>query len=494
MAAVQRLRLDEPRVAVPILIGLAFVLRLPNLRESLWLDEVLYSTHAGMPGLPGLWNSLVANPGGPLYRCFSFLWVTVFGDHQLIIRAPSLLFGVGSIVAAFFAARQFAGGAAPFLAGVFLAFTPAHVWYSQEATPYAMAVCLLTAAIAMWPRVNAAPLRRRWLVAYVVTLTAACLAHYYAAVFLLPLTLLALRSPNRRAIIDGHFVVVSAIASIVALQALRLDLIAGQGFLRPFTALEWWTLFFQWFLLGNAVWTSRVSSIGGLSGQPLHLVVQIVALALLCAGLWRSRRDRGRDAPVWALPMFVLVLPAALFVVTLAGFRHFYIERYVIFALPFFAIALARGALALRPRAVRAAAAAFVIGVAVVSYGGWLTQDTVWTVYKQNPDWRSAADFLRQQQKTGAHFRILAVIPIDDFLFYVRKAMPREPLDVVLDPQNREPLERPDPTVQVVLVRNLYWRSGIDAVIARYQREPGIEFLGSAAFKGVELYRFRVRQ
>ena len=479
MAAVRRLRLDQPRTAVPLLIGLALVLRLPNFRESLWLDEVLYSTHARMPGLNGLWHFLVTNPGGPLYPFFSFFWSAIWGEHQVILRLPSLLFGVGSVVATYYAARMFADGLTPLLAAVFLAFTPAHVWYSQEATPYAMAVCLLVTAAAIFPHASG----RAGLIAYVLTFTAACLAHYYALAFLLPLTWLAWRSPNRRAIIDGHFFVVSAIASMVVLQAIHDAFPKGSAtFLRPFTGTEWWSLFFQWFLLGNTLWTSRVFHVGALWTQPWHLAVQIVALAVMCVGVWRSR-----------LILFVLALPAVLFVFTVVGLDHFYVERYLLMTLPFFAIALARGAVKLRPAAVRAAAVAFVLAIAVTSYGGWLTKDTVWTVYKQNPDWRSAAEFLGQRQKAGAHFRILAVIPIDDFLFYVQKAMPSEPLDVVLDPQNRSPLERPDPTVDLVVVKNLYWSSGVDTMIERCQREPRLEFLGMAAFKGVELYRFRFK-
>jgi hypothetical protein len=484
MSAVKRLKLDEPRVAVPILIGLALVLRLPNLRESLWLDEVLYATHIRTPSLPELWQSLLSNPGGPLYRVFSFFWVELVGDHQLLLRAPSLLFGLGSIVATFYVARQFAGGVVPFLAGLFLAFSPAHVWYSQEATPYAMALCLLMTAVAIWWRVIAAPLHRGWLVVYAATLIGACLAHYYAAVFLVPLTWLAWRSPNRRAIVDVHYGVFSAMASMMVLQAIQGTFAQGQGsFLRPFTGLEWWTLFFQWFLDGNTLWTGRVVSAAALVNQPWHLAVQLIALVLVCIGLWRRL----------SLVVFLLVLPGGMFFLSLVGMKHLYIERYVLFALPFFAIALTRGAVAIRPAAVRGAAIAGVVALSVIAYGGWMVKDDVWTVYKQNPDWRSAADALKHQVPSGDHVRILATIPIDDFLFYVKKAMPAEPLDVVLDPQNRDPLERADPGVQLVLVKNLYWSSGVDGVLARYQQEPRLEFLGSTAVKGVVLYRFRFK-
>jgi len=496
MAAVKRLRLDEPRVAVPILIGLALVLRLPNLRESLWLDEVLYSTHARMPGVAGLWEYFRTNSPAPLYSTVLFFWVGLFGEHQLIIRLPSLMFGVASIPLTFYVARQFVRGTGPFVAALFLCLTPAHVWYSQEATPYTMAMCLLLVAVAARPSASAEP-RRFWPIAiYTAALTAACMTHYYVAVFLLPLTLIALQQPPavRRRMIDAHFVAVSVMASALVIQAIGGSLFTVEGARRPMTLFSVWMVFFNWFLHGNTIWRLPYRTMPELLlGSPLLIAVQLIACALVIRGVWLKRIDPPAT-PRWELALFVCVLPLALWSLTLAGQRHVYIERYLLVAIPFFAIALARGVVTFRRPAFRQLAVAFVFAIGVLSYAGWLRQDDVWTVYKQNPDWRSAAAFLSQEQKTGARFRILAVIPIDDFLFYVRKALPQDRLDVVLDPQNRDPLERPDPAVQLVLVRNLYWTSGVEAVIARYQRESRLEFLGKAAFKGVELYRFRLKR
>lgn len=494
MAAVKRLRLDEPRVAVPILIGLALVLRLPNFRESLWLDEVLYSTHARMPSVAGLWEYFRTNSPAPLYSTVMFFWVALVGEHQLLIRLPSLLFGLGSIVLTFYVARQFVRGAGPFVAALFLCLTPAHVWYSQEATPYAMAMCLLLAAVAARPAASTEPGRFWPLAIYTTALTAACLTHYYVAVFLLPLTLVAIRQPPaiRRRLIDAHFVAVSVMASALVIQAVGGNLFAVEGARRPMTLFQVWMLFFHWFLHGNTIWRVRSAPMQEVLESPLLIAVQLVAFALVIRGLWLKRTDSAA-APRWELALYVTVLPLALWMLTVAGQEHVYIERYLLVSIPFFAIALARGVVTFRRPVLRLIAAAFVVAIGVSSYVSLLRQDTVWTVYKQNPDWRSAAAFLGDQQRAGARFRILAVIPIDDFLFYVRKAMPREPLDVVLDPQNREPLERADPAVQLVLVKNLYWSSGVDGVIARYKNEPRLDFLGKETFKGVELYRFRVK-
>lgn len=136
-------RLNEPSLAVPLLVLIALALRLPHLGESLWLDEVIYSTHYRSSSVQGLWQFLTQNDPAPLYPILTFAWVSVVGDHEVLVRLPSLVFGLGSIVLAYHIARRVGGGYTAFLAGLFLCLSPAHVWYSREATPYAMTMFLL---------------------------------------------------------------------------------------------------------------------------------------------------------------------------------------------------------------------------------------------------------------------------------------------------------------------------------------------------------------
>ena len=67
-----------------------------------------------------------------------FFWVHMFGEHELSVRMPPLVFGLSSIVLTYWIAATYGSRRMALLAAVLLCFSPVHVWYSQEATPYAM--------------------------------------------------------------------------------------------------------------------------------------------------------------------------------------------------------------------------------------------------------------------------------------------------------------------------------------------------------------------
>ena len=216
------MRLTEPRLAVPLLLVLALLLRLPNLLESFWLDEAVKSTHQVTASLPGLWWSISGPKEAPFYPVVMFFWVSVAGEHELMVRLPSLMLGLGSIVLTCLIAGRF--GAGYLLAGLILCFSPVHVWYSQEATQYTTCMFFILCAVYVWPRVSALPFSWKAHAIYVIALLAASFTHYYAAIFLLPFTLLSLRAEKsiRRTIWLHH-------AVVVALLGLWLVLLLSRG-------------------------------------------------------------------------------------------------------------------------------------------------------------------------------------------------------------------------------------------------------------------------
>jgi 4-amino-4-deoxy-L-arabinose transferase-like glycosyltransferase len=496
-------RLDQPRVAVPLLLTLAVLLRLPNLGESLWLDEVLYSTHFRNTDAAHLWRFLLENPAAPLYPVLTYGWVTLAGDAEWLVRTPSMLFALGSIVLTFFIAKRFGDRGMPFLAGLFLVFSPVHVWYSQEATPYAMTMFFLLAAVAIQPRASLAPARWTWLAAYLVAVLAAVLSHYYAAIFLLPFTVLAARSaaPMRYRLLLATGLLVLVLTVVIGAQYAHGTLVSGGDFLRPFTGFAWWMLFFNWFAHGNtlrAISPYR-DSLTRLLGQPWMIAIQVAcAVVFLCGLLPRRTRPVALTAagpsagqPWWELALYVGCLPAVLFVLTLAGWDHLYIERYLMAALPFFAMALARGATRFKSASVRCALAALMITIGVTSYGRLLAQSTSWTVYKQNPDWRSAAEHVRSQSGAATRVLVLAAIPIDDFAFYLDKQLP--PQKVIAQRADRSTPDRlraADPGTRSFMIENTFWRQDSESLLARFVEDPRQQFTGAACFKGVEIYGF----
>ena len=477
-----------PRVAVPFLLALGVVLRLHNLNESLWYDEVRYSIHETARHL---WDFVARNPepSAPLYPILTFLWVSLVGDAEWLVRVPSLACGLVSIVLTYFVARRFGRGAMPVLAAVTLCFSPVHIWYSQEAAPYAMTMFWVLVAAVVWPRVAASPSSGRWFAIYLTSLLGAVFTHYLAAFFIVPFTLLALRADARvrRTILIVHALVIVVLAGLLA-QYDRNSLLSGAAFLRPFTIFEWWKLFFNWFLRGDSL--STAATLRDVLHEPGVLGLQVVFAAMLVWGLWPSR---GKEQGTFSgeLTLYLCAVPFLLWLSTLAGYEHLFVERYGLVALPFFAIALARGATRFSLPWLRVAAASALITVSIGSWASFVRKDTVWTVYKPNPDWRSTVKYLSSQNLPPDRLLLVGTAYMDDFAYYLRKEPSTRQLEIhEYDPHLLDRVTAERRVARIVLVENLYWRMDFGNTLAAFRQDPRVRPTTIESFKGVNVYTF----
>jgi 4-amino-4-deoxy-L-arabinose transferase-like glycosyltransferase len=487
-------RAGDRRRDLLALTALALVARLPRLGESLWFDEAYYSTHEQFPSRRALLDSLASEVPAPLYRLLLFDWVELFGEHEVVVRLPSLLFGLLSIALTYELARRWTDVATARLAAGWLCLAPAHVWYSQEATTYAMVAFLVLAAALLAAR--AAEPGSSWRASglYFGALLAALFTHYYALVALLPLSLLAMSAPERprRRLLAANALAGAAVVAVFAAKRAAGHLQTGQAFLRPFDAFEGWMLGGQWFLHGNTLWplSPYRASPTELAARPALLALQLAAAALLALGVRRAWRA-GPPAHGRVLLAFLFVLPAALWAVTLAGYAQTYIERYVFWALPFYAIVIASGATACGGVRGRRAAGGFLLAVGVASYAGWLVHDDRWTVYKQNPDWRSAAADLAARAAPGRPVLVVGVAPTLALRYHVRRIGAAE--IVIVRDDDKELLDRLSTTPgarKLFLVDNLYWPGDLYGQLAALEKDPRLRRTRVHAHRGVRLYEF----
>ena len=81
-----------------VILLLALILRLISLNQSLWLDEAIEWWAVKSFGLKELLTGYMAgdfNPPG--HHLLMWFWVRVFGDSEVALRMPSVLFGVGIV-------------------------------------------------------------------------------------------------------------------------------------------------------------------------------------------------------------------------------------------------------------------------------------------------------------------------------------------------------------------------------------------------------------
>ena len=385
----------RPATLVTIFVLGALALRLPRMAQSVWFDETYMSSQL-VGSMALLLKTIYADIHPPLYTVFMFAWNKLFGDSEVSMRLPPLLFGLASIPLSYLVGRRFAGSAAGLWAAFLLSFSPVHLWYSSEARQYSLMLFLTLATVHAWQRIVAGATRRTWPYGVLILLMATL--HYYLALYILLFTSLDLL--GRRRVLAWNVIALSVLALWVLAKSYFADIKTGQPYLEAFGPRQAYELLFQWFWTGNCV------AVGATQWHPRWLIwvaLQIGGIAIVARGLWVMRLTPAKALLVLAC---ILVIPAFLFAVSLLGLGQTYIERSVLPALPFFLILAAAGLASLGRRLCWVAGAA-VVAASAINLAALFVFDEEWTVYKPRPDWRAAANYLGDEIDAGGAGRPL---------------------------------------------------------------------------------------
>jgi mannosyltransferase len=149
-AVLEKLRLNREEVSLAAILLLALVLRLINLgSRNLWYDEAFAVLYAEKSFSAILYGTITQVEGAAadvhplLYYFFLHLWMGLFGQSPFIVRLPSVIFGLASIVLAFSIGRRLFDPGAGLLAATITAIAPFHINYSQENRMYSL-LCFLS--------------------------------------------------------------------------------------------------------------------------------------------------------------------------------------------------------------------------------------------------------------------------------------------------------------------------------------------------------------
>ncbi|MHB0916081.1 MAG: glycosyltransferase family 39 protein [Thermoleophilia bacterium] len=166
---------------------LAVFLRLFQVgRESLWYDE-LYAIWASSLPLGEVAREALASLHPPLYYLMSH-FVLLAGDGELWYRMISVASGVFSVWVVYLIGRELYTRSAGLWAASFAAISPLLVWYSREATSYALLAAMSLASLLFLVRGIDRGGWKNW--AGYAVFTGLTLATSFAAVVILPAGLL----------------------------------------------------------------------------------------------------------------------------------------------------------------------------------------------------------------------------------------------------------------------------------------------------------------
>ena len=315
-------------------------------KESLWYDEALsywYTTQE----YGYLWREVPdfeIHP--PVYGIMLKWWVSIFGDGEAGLRGLSALASAAVIPLAYYLGRTVSSN--PWtgtLAAAFIAFSPAQLYFAQEARPYAMLT--LAAAIAMcgayWMVENPARAALPWMGLKVRDRGA---AGAWAA-----LTLggaLAVWMHNM-----GALVLASLLVSVFPAVQWRLRgslSFAANALLAACAILALWAPFLPSLALQSQrvvanFWLKKFTL--GYFFNGIHNILFLLfpswhftalALALWLAGAWAAWKARGAMAAV--LPVWMFLAPLAVSFVISWLIRPIFIYKTILWAaVPFYIMA-----------------------------------------------------------------------------------------------------------------------------------------------------------
>ncbi|MFD9333440.1 glycosyltransferase family 39 protein [Streptomyces sp. NPDC060028] len=358
----------------PALLTLAFGLFRSG-RLELWRDEL--ATWNAIDRSRGELLDLLGNVDAVtgVYYLFIQQWTALFGHSLVMLRLPSALAMAGAAAFVALTARKLFDTRTALAAGVLFALIPSVSRYAQEARGYAFVVLAVAAATFLLLRAMERPTTGRWAL-YAVSVCVAGLFHMISLVFLGSHALIILmrwRSGRERRLLSGF--ALSVVAALIP--AIPLVVLGRRQVGRQLDWLNRPTLQYVadhfWRGLFGSTWVSLC----------------FLALSVLPLAWHRGRR------PAYEIGL-VAVLPIVMLWIISQGSTAYFLDRYLLFTLPAWAVLAAAGLSALRPRAFLA------LGLVAMLVLGLNGQRIIRKPFsRENFDAKSAAAVIAEGYKPG---------------------------------------------------------------------------------------------
>ena len=505
---------DSPRLGGEMLclfalVALALALRLPNLNESFWYDEI-WSTSVMLGSFRSTVYTIIHDAHPPLYHLIMWLWGQLFGDSEVSVRMLPLLAGLASIPLTHLVVRERCGPVAGLIAAGLVTLSPTHIWYSQEARSYALLLALVLTAVWSYDRASTATSPGRWLALFAMSTFAIVFLHYYSIAYVGLLGLFALIRPSKARVrlVAISAAAVLAVGAFVILKWVMFEMVTDLPHLRAFRLFEVWILFFDWFPMGSTL-RSGLSpwrhGFADLIDRPALLIVHALLAALFAWGVLSGIRAQGRSLRSRPLDLVALAfaVPLLLAMLTLLGFERITILRSQLSAMPYFFGVLAYGLVSLRPWTFRAVTASALVVLLLVAQVTYRMRYDEWTVYKPNPDWRAAAQYLGARlDEAGSAGAVVTATPATTLIYYDRRFDTRptahagakqnnKPKSPIIRVRSPELLRLQEVDGLIFFIRNRYWMGTAEVLQERLDAAPDWNRIERHEVKGLEILTYQ---
>ncbi len=164
------------------------ILRIYHLgTEDLWLDEI-FTIGDARQSVFKLLPHVLENGAFPFLAVLIHFTMRLFGESAITVRLPSCIFGILGIPMIFLVGRKMFNDIVGLCTACFLAISPYHIYYSQEARAYTLQIFLLLAVIFFFLKVIEDNSPINWLLFLGCELLAT-FAHWYSTIMILSINL-----------------------------------------------------------------------------------------------------------------------------------------------------------------------------------------------------------------------------------------------------------------------------------------------------------------
>lgn len=369
-----------------------------TLNQSLWLDEATSVLVARDYSFSEIINRF--SPGDfhpPLYYFLLKIWISSFGDSEISVRLPSVLFGLGIVYVVYLIASKLFNSKIGLLSVLFIVTGPLHFYYMLEARMYMMETFLVS--LIVWFFV-----KRHWLY-LIVTGILLIYTDYLPMLIFLPLLFVSRHDKKiLLKLIQSLVIIGFAFLPWIPLFMSQLE----TGLLVRENAPIWWSILGktngkQLLLIPVKFMLGRITFIN----KGIYSVLVLLSVGLFFIPLSNALNYFNRTKFVW----FWLILPiagASVMGLFMSGFSYF----RLIFVLPAFYILTAWGV-----SEIKGISQKFVIILLILlnisCIGIYITNSKL-----QKEDWRSAVRFIDENSQENAISVFVTNNQRDPYIYY----------------------------------------------------------------------------
>lgn len=403
-----------PNKKLFLLLFVSLLLRISSLGESLWLDEATSIKAATLS-----FGEIITkfSPGDfhpPLYYLLLKIWIGFFGSTEFSVRLLSVIFGIGTVyLTQKVTSKLFKNENLGYLSAFLLAISPLHIYYSQEARMYSMAILLTLLTVWFFTKIWTDGYKIYYRIGFVLSSALLLYTNYLSGLILLVIVLVLVLE-KKHLLLHFKFWSTSFFAIfLLFLPWLSIFLHQIQvGSVVKNNSPLWWntlghTTFKELALVPIKFMIGRIS----FDNKFIYITYIFIASLFFLVPLTNSLKHMSRNKFVWywlLLPLIITAFGGVFF----SGFSYF----RLIFALPAFYILVSFGLLSLTSIKLKKL---FITGIIFVNLLSILIY-----VYKDElhrEDWRSAVSYLEEKSKGEKTVSVFVTnSQRDPYLYYAK--------------------------------------------------------------------------